>query len=121
MRSFLLSPFTSMRLLLVLLLIHELSIQTILKKSLRDLFENNFYGQFTICIQPLRFTWYDNSLSCCIIKLYIRIVSYLLIAMLSKKSLDSSLDVLASAFSVKKVPISMYNYSFFYFCNILFI
>ena len=119
MRFFLFSPFICVWLLLVLLLIHELSIQTILKKFLRDLLENNFYGKLTICIQPVRLTWYDNSLWCCIIKLYIRIFCYLLIAMLSKKSLDFTLDVLASTFSVKKVSIFMYNFSFFYFCNVL--
>ena len=47
---------------LVLLRVHELSIQTILKKFLRGSAENSFYEKLEICIQPLRFTWYDNSL-----------------------------------------------------------
>ena len=87
---------------LVLLRVHELSIQTILKKFLRGSAENSFYEKLEICIQPLRFTWYDNSLSCFIVNLYIRIICCLLNVMLNKKSLDFTLGSLAYPFFVKK-------------------
>ena len=62
MSLFLLAPIYLRDVLLVLLLVHELSIQTILNKFLRGLVENSFYRKLVNCIQPLRFAWYDNYL-----------------------------------------------------------
>ena len=119
MSLFLLAPIYLRDVLLVLLLVHELSIQTILNKFLRGLVENSFYRKLVNCIQPLRFAWYDNYLWCFIIKLYIRIICYLLNAMLSKNSLNFTLVTLAYTFFVKEAPNFLYNFSSFYFFNLL--